>query len=324
MLKMVLSAMPSHSMMCFKLRKSLTKRIQSAYTRFWWDTSQEKKKMCWVSWERLTQSKADGGLGFRDIEAFNDALLPKQGWCLLKKPDCLLAKVLMGKYCAIEPFLSVSASNSCSHGWRSILCGRDLLLQNTRKAIGNGEDTMMWDEPWLSTEEPRRPIGPPDAGSKSLNVAAVLNPITGGWDRDKVELLLPSHSEEIFLLKPSKTRSRDAHSWLGTRNGDYSTKTGYYTAMAKRTLAEGTPQQANFYWMADIWLIPIPPKLRVFLWKIVQKALPLGDNLESRGIIATNLNCIHCGAREQRTIYSLRARLRFKSGTSLRSNMCQA
>lgn len=85
----------------------------------------------------------------------------------------------MGKYCATEPFLSVSASNSCSHGWRRILCGRDLLLQNTGKAIGNGEDTMMWDEPWLSTgNHVRRPIGPPDAGSKTLNVAALLNHIT--------------------------------------------------------------------------------------------------------------------------------------------------
>ena len=46
MLKSVLAAMPSYTMSCFKLPGSLCKRIQSALTRFWWDSSVDKKKMC--------------------------------------------------------------------------------------------------------------------------------------------------------------------------------------------------------------------------------------------------------------------------------------
>lgn len=45
LLKSILAAKPSFSMTCFKLPKSLTKRIQSALTRFWWDANPEKKKM---------------------------------------------------------------------------------------------------------------------------------------------------------------------------------------------------------------------------------------------------------------------------------------
>ncbi|XP_048615525.1 uncharacterized mitochondrial protein AtMg00310-like [Brassica napus] len=160
-LKSALAATPSHSMMCFKLPKSLTKRIQSAQTRFWWDANPEKKKMCWISWDKLAKPKTEGGLGFRNIETFNDALLAKQGWRILKKPDCLLSKVLLGKYCKYESFMQVKAASSCSHGWRSILCGRDLLVDNTIKTIGNGQDTSVWYDAWYSTEKRLQPMGPP-------------------------------------------------------------------------------------------------------------------------------------------------------------------
>ena len=63
MLKSVLSPIPSHSMTCFKSPKSLTKRIQSAVTRFLWDDRTGKKKMACVAWDKLAQPK--GKRGFR-------------------------------------------------------------------------------------------------------------------------------------------------------------------------------------------------------------------------------------------------------------------
>ena len=57
MLQSVPTPIPSHAMSYFKLPVSLCKRIQSALTRFWWDGGDGKRKMTWISWEKLTLPK---------------------------------------------------------------------------------------------------------------------------------------------------------------------------------------------------------------------------------------------------------------------------
>ena len=39
--------------------------------------------MCWLNWEALWKHEKEGGMGLRDLEAFNVALLPKQLWRLV-------------------------------------------------------------------------------------------------------------------------------------------------------------------------------------------------------------------------------------------------
>lgn len=63
MLKSVLSAIPNHAMSCFLLPVGLCSRIQYALTRFWWDTDLSTKKLYWISWDSLSQSKQTGGGG---------------------------------------------------------------------------------------------------------------------------------------------------------------------------------------------------------------------------------------------------------------------
>lgn len=87
----------------------------------WWDSIPDKKKLCLVAWDTLTLPKYAGGLDFRDIETFNDALLAKIGWRLLKDPNSLLAQVLLGKYVKNSSFMDCTVIASASHGWRSIM-----------------------------------------------------------------------------------------------------------------------------------------------------------------------------------------------------------
>jgi hypothetical protein len=72
--------------------------MKTYISNFWWGSSVDSHKLHWQRWSKLSSPKGNGGMGFRDMPLFNQAMLGKQGWRLIMNPDSLIAKVLKGKY----------------------------------------------------------------------------------------------------------------------------------------------------------------------------------------------------------------------------------
>lgn len=104
LLKSVAMALPVYAMSCFRLTKNQCQQITSAMAQFWWNENEGKYKMHRVSWEKICKSKTRGGLGFKDICRFNQALLAKQAWRLLDAPNSLVSWIYKAKYFAGKPF----------------------------------------------------------------------------------------------------------------------------------------------------------------------------------------------------------------------------
>lgn len=137
-------------------------------------------------------SKEAGGLGFRDLRMFNQALLAKQGWRLIQQPDSLFCRVFKAKYFSGTTFMEAKLGHRPSYAWRSIASARNVLKMGLRWHIGNGRQVRIIDDPWLPVSHPFRCFLAQDVLDNDERVSLLINDATRSWDKDMVhELFSP-------------------------------------------------------------------------------------------------------------------------------------
>lgn len=256
------------------------------------DDKPNHRKLSWVSWNKMTLPRKSGGLGFIEIEQFNDAILVKLAWRILKHPHSLLAQTLAGKYFHSVPFLEATSPQSASHGWRGILAGKEVLLKVLGRVVGSGTSINFWTESWLTTDHPLKPIGPPTNENRNLCVSDLIDSQAEAWNIEAIRAHLPQYEAQIRTIPLSQFHMADELVWLPEKNGTYSTKTGY----ALYRINIGDPDLA-FDWNKLVWGVKTSQKLKHFLWKIKNKAIPVNENLIRRGIEMDG-QCKRCGVLE--------------------------
>lgn len=153
MIKAVASAFLVSAMSIYKIPKTVITSLSSALANFWWSAVEHKRKIHWISWEKMCLPKDLGGMGFKDLESFNKALLAKQAWRLINLEDCLMSQVLKGKYYEGTCFVKVQLGKRPSYAWRSVLERKELLVQGLKVAVGNGSSLKVWTDPWLEDDD---------------------------------------------------------------------------------------------------------------------------------------------------------------------------
>jgi hypothetical protein len=144
---------------CFQLSKGQCKELSSVAAQFWWGDKNNERKVHWISWKKMCESKSRGGMGFHDNEDFNQALLAKQAWRLVTNPDSLCARVLKARYFSDGMFWMAGRPKRSSYTWKSILHGRDLLKEGVVWRIGDGETVDVWEHNWIPRQYVQRPLG---------------------------------------------------------------------------------------------------------------------------------------------------------------------
>ena len=120
-------------------------------SNFWWGQKEKERKMAWISWEKLCTPKKEGGMGFRDLRAFNLALLAKQGWRIQQNPGFMVHRVFKAKYFGGSSFKDAQLGHKPSYVWRSIMAAKEIVEKGSRWVIGNGKRLHIWEDRWIPT-----------------------------------------------------------------------------------------------------------------------------------------------------------------------------
>ena len=137
MIKVVIQSIPAYSMSVFRFPTSLCKDIEAMIRKFWWG-HEEKKKIHWVKWSSLCSSKFVGGMGFRDFQHFNNALLVEQVWRLFHQKDTLLYRVFKSKFFPNGSIFYAAVPAKCLFAWRSIMQAREVIQKGAIWRVGDG------------------------------------------------------------------------------------------------------------------------------------------------------------------------------------------
>jgi hypothetical protein len=227
LIKSVAQSIPTYSMSCFKLPRGLCEHINGLLRKFWWGSRRGERKTAWVSWKTMSTPKFMGGMGFRDIELFNLALLARQAWRLMQDPTSLSARVLKARYHPDCDILAASIGSNPSQVWRSIMEGRDVLSLGLIKRIGSGHGTNIWGDNWLPRDFKLRPICARSQGSPEL-VSDLIDGATKSWNRQALNDHFIAPDIEIILNIPLSSRvEEDYWSWHYDKKGIFSVRSAY-------------------------------------------------------------------------------------------------
>ncbi|KAK1616516.1 hypothetical protein QYE76_022033 [Lolium multiflorum] len=298
LIKSVAQALPRYVMGIFKMSTGFCEQFERLIRDFWWGDDQNSRKVHWMAWENMIKPKCKGGIGFRDMACFNQALLARQAWRLIQRPDNLCARVLKAKYYPNGNILDTVFASDASPAWKGVEFGLQLLKEGTIKRIGNGRDTQFARDNWLP-----RDSGLKLAGLKKNSRRRWVNQLflqdSNSWNANLLrELFHDFDVQTILKIRLPEHEVKDCVAWHYEPNGIFSVKSAYKLAINlkhKGTGVESSSNQNNGerkIW-DTIWKTNVPPKVKVFGWRVATNSLATWDN-KYRRTLETNNTCPIC------------------------------
>ncbi|XP_074295625.1 uncharacterized protein LOC141623417 [Silene latifolia] len=295
----VLSNLSNYFLSVFKISVSVANKINSLLSHFWWAGCKSGKGTHWCSRNFLSLPKSAGGLGMRNIECLNQALLAKQAWRIVSGQESLFCKVFRAKLFGRQGMnadLEYKRSGNVSWGMRSLRYGLDLLAHNVAWKPGTRSSLNVWTTRWVNGEMPEpsaEALQLENVDLKDLTIRDIHH-VNGGWDEQRIKYLLHEGVVDHILAMPvCASQIHDCIYWKHTTNGEYSVKSGYGVAfthfMEKHASnKDKTRMSANSvrFCQKVLWKLQVPQKWKVFLWRLISDSLLVGSSLAKRGFQA--------------------------------------
>ena len=163
----------------------------------------------------MCKPKAQRGMGFRKLQAFNLAMLSKHAWRILMNPCSLIARIYKAKYFPYNDILGAKLGCNPSYAWWGIYNSLAIIKRDTRWRVGNGKMIHIWEDKWLPTPTTHKICSPQQDIEDFPMVSLPIDKDTRCWKVDRVKwFFLPFEAETILNIPLSYSLPEDSIMWI--------------------------------------------------------------------------------------------------------------
>lgn len=301
LVKSILGNLPTYLLSIFMAPTGVVEKLEAIRRKFLWGGNKNERKIHRVSWDKVTASKEDGGLGVGSIRALNIGIIVKWWWRLKHKSSSLWSWVINGIHNLTgEPFDHLSNKN-IPGVWNNIACAKKEIQKRGmnvpdifRLMVKSGEKTLFWHDAWVGDKILK--VKYPDLYNLDLvKNCSVAQKIPGNEVSWRSCPLSGGSEQELGLLYSDMASTRLM------RGDDYwhciLATDGEYKVELLRTKIDHIPTSNPT--PSIIWCKEVPIKVIGFMWRAIQGRIPTAMALSHRGIVLYSSTCGSCIGYEE-------------------------
>ncbi|KAF5194037.1 Ribonuclease h-like superfamily protein [Thalictrum thalictroides] len=130
-----------------------------------------------------------------------------------------------------------------------------------------------------------------------LKVCDVIDRNTHQWEIQLLKELVSEPVMYTILQVPIRHHSIvDSVKWNGSTNGAFSVKSAYALARGEESSSSSVQEVDRCF--KKLWSLRIPASLQLFIWKVFNQSLPVGDVLDKHHVIG-DLRCTWCNDSQE-------------------------
>ncbi|KAJ3697193.1 hypothetical protein LUZ61_000898 [Rhynchospora tenuis] len=246
--------------------------MNSLMAKFFWGKTGQTRYLSFIAWSKICKPVEHGGLGVKDIHSFGEALFLKMVWTLMAEEDKPWVKLCKAKYFPKIGYWRAKNKTGCSKMWTQVLKMRSQFMGQVFWKLGTGKTVFALSQPWFDNWDVR-----------VVTVCDLLDEQTAQWDMQELQRLFNQSQIQQIIQNQNKpephARQKDLLIWKGSKDGRYSVKEGYkLITQAQLGLQSG---QLRMWSVISKWK-GIEPKVKLFLWRLIHRGLPMAVNMNVR------------------------------------------
>ncbi|CAK8542606.1 unnamed protein product [Lathyrus sativus] len=231
---------------------------------FWWGRNLDNSKcMNWLSWDHLSMDKKYGGMGFKNLSAFNYAMVGKETWNLMSKPNNRVSRLYKARYFPNSDFLDSVLGHNPSYVWRSIWSSKFVVRGSYKWSIGSSESISIWNQNWLHD---RTSLTNPWSHIPDVSNMKVVDLISNHGKQWNSDLIVPLVGEEVAnkILNTALSEMVQVDKMVRNfeRGGNYSMRSAYRFCINEAIDTSHLRIDGNW---DLIWKLKTLPRMKNFL-----------------------------------------------------------